>query len=529
VAKGKAARPKAAETRTLRTVLEVLHPGVVEVVAAPGGLDVACGRPVLYDPLDPSGIQPSDIVLCAGVRAEDVADAVERAAVAGASAIVTKAGGAHSDERIAVLAVPETFSWGQLYTLLRAAADVAPSGEAAGGAPLGDLFRLAAAVSSMVGGAVTIEDPHAVVLAYHSGDEPIDELRREAILGRRVAETYVDRYREAGVYDRLYRGEVVRVEEGFIPGLRTRLIAAVRAADEVLGTIWVAEGRRPFASGAPDALKESARIAALHMIRYRASEDLERRRRSELLRAVLEGRTTAGAVAQSLQIDANEPVTLVAFHVAVGDEADEAVRAQRVADLAALYGEAYRRRTALVAIGPTIYALMPGTIDRARLRTIIGDLSERASQAAGVPVTAAIGPTVDALADIGRARAEADQVLHALQGGGADSPVVAEAGDVWPSISLQRLKDFEQADHGLLSPPLAALERHDAEQGTCYVETLRAYLSAFGDVKAAAAVLAVHPNTFRYRLRRLAEITGVDLNDPDQRLVLGLRLRLARG
>lgn len=45
----------------------------------------------------------------------------------------------------------------------------------------------------------------------------------------------------------------------------------------------------------------------------------------------------------------------------------------------------------------------------------------------------------------------------------------------------------------------------DAVHNTVLVETLRARLDAFGDVNAAAAVLFVHPNTFRYRLRRLAE------------------------
>jgi DNA-binding PucR family transcriptional regulator len=38
----------------------------------------------------------------------------------------------------------------------------------------------------------------------------------------------------------------------------------------------------------------------------------------------------------------------------------------------------------------------------------------------------------------------------------------------------------------------------------------------------------VHPNTFRYRLRRLVEMFGVDLEDPDTRLLLHLQLRLMK-
>jgi DNA-binding PucR family transcriptional regulator len=35
----------------------------------------------------------------------------------------------------------------------------------------------------------------------------------------------------------------------------------------------------------------------------------------------------------------------------------------------------------------------------------------------------------------------------------------------------------------------------------------------------------VHPNTFRYRLRRITEVFGLDLGEPDERLVAELQLR----
>ncbi|MEU7899926.1 helix-turn-helix domain-containing protein [Nonomuraea sp. NPDC049152] len=38
--------------------------------------------------------------------------------------------------------------------------------------------------------------------------------------------------------------------------------------------------------------------------------------------------------------------------------------------------------------------------------------------------------------------------------------------------------------------------------------------------------MSVHPNTIRYRLSRAEEIFGFDLANPDERLVLWLRLRL---
>jgi DNA-binding PucR family transcriptional regulator len=56
-------------------------------------------------------------------------------------------------------------------------------------------------------------------------------------------------------------------------------------------------------------------------------------------------------------------------------------------------------------------------------------------------------------------------------------------------------------------------------------ETLRVYLDSFGDVAAAAQFLHVHPNTVRYRVRKIEEYLGASLADPDARLLLSLSLR----
>ncbi len=43
----------------------------------------------------------------------------------------------------------------------------------------------------------------------------------------------------------------------------------------------------------------------------------------------------------------------------------------------------------------------------------------------------------------------------------------------------------------------------------------------------AATALRVHPNTLRYRLRRIGEVSGLDLGDPQSRFAATIALRLA--
>jgi DNA-binding PucR family transcriptional regulator len=58
--------------------------------------------------------------------------------------------------------------------------------------------------------------------------------------------------------------------------------------------------------------------------------------------------------------------------------------------------------------------------------------------------------------------------------------------------------------------------------------TVECYLDAAGVLEAAARRLFVHPNTVRYRLRRVAELTGVHPGDARGGLVLRLAIGLDR-
>ncbi|MCX4965165.1 PucR family transcriptional regulator [Streptomyces sp. NBC_00654] len=72
---------------------------------------------------------------------------------------------------------------------------------------------------------------------------------------------------------------------------------------------------------------------------------------------------------------------------------------------------------------------------------------------------------------------------------------------------------------------LRALYEHDAKGRGDLVASLRAWLSRHGQWDAAAADLGVHRHTLRYRMRRVEEILGRSLDDPDVRMELWLALK----
>jgi hypothetical protein len=93
--------------------------------------------------------------------------------------------------------------------------------------------------------------------------------------------------------------------------------------------------------------------------------------------------------------------------------------------------------------------------------------------------------------------------------------------------SLMLLADTGLADV-LSSRALAPLEGLRPDMADRLAETLLAWLESAENAGVVARRLQVHPQTVRYRLRRLAELFGERLSDPDARFDLQIALRVRR-
>jgi DNA-binding PucR family transcriptional regulator len=67
-----------------------------------------------------------------------------------------------------------------------------------------------------------------------------------------------------------------------------------------------------------------------------------------------------------------------------------------------------------------------------------------------------------------------------------------------------------------------------ADAGPALTETLDAYLDSGGAIEACARKLFVHPNTVRYRLKRIADFTGRDPTVPRDAYVLRVAATVGR-
>ncbi|MEU1849476.1 helix-turn-helix domain-containing protein [Streptomyces sp. NPDC019990] len=524
---------------TLERLLSVVGAGALELHTAPGGLTVAVAGLSVLDPLDP-GVRPRELVLAVGAdaRSAHAVDVLRRAGEAGAAGVVFGPGEpgrpvaalrtAAEEAGVAVLFRTAWCTWDHLVGLLRAglaSAGVLP-GSLAQAVGLGDLERLADAVAALTGGAVTIEDPESRVLAYSSTEEDVDEIRRLTILGRRVPPWRVAALREAGFFRALWGASDVlhRPAKGDDP---ERLVVAVRAGGEMLGSIWVAAvAGRPLLPNAAGALRSAARAAAPHLLRH-STRGADTRLVEDAARAVLEGRGSAEVLAERAGWPAQGACAVLAVQAGTGG-GDGASRLQ---GMLALYCSAYGHRAVVVPAGERALMVL-GALDaderRAgqRLAELGRSLARQLSAMRDMTVRVGLGDVAPGLARLPDSRRSAESALDALLATGGPQ-AVASTEDVAETVALTEVMNALREVPLPPRTPVARLLAFDAEHsGSCLVQTLRAYLDHFGDVPAASRALGVHPNSLRYRIRRITEESRIDLGDADARLLAQLQLRL---
>ncbi len=160
-----------------------------------------------------------------------------------------------------------------------------------------------------------------------------------------------------------------------------------------------------------------------------------------------------------------------------------------------------------------------------RLVLVLGGEGDLQAAAASLlprfgPGPVVIGPTVAGLEEAGRS---AQAALAGLR-----------AAPAWPQAPRPVLADDLLPERVLTGDTTARRTlvtqayRPLAEATGSVLETLSAYLGTGRSLEAAARTLYVHPNTVRYRLRKVSEITGWDPLDARESFVLQVALALGQ-
>jgi DNA-binding PucR family transcriptional regulator len=522
----------------LGQLLLALDATLVSLVDAPRGLDIPVTSAALIDSDDvrlglAAAASSADVFFLLGVADDEAlrwtdTQSRDHAPVAvfvkePSNALVAKAVAVGS----ALVAVDPRARWERLYQLvnhvLEHHGDPADALNDSGT----DLFGLAQSLADRIHGMVSIENAQSHVLAYSASNDEADELRRLSILGRAGPPEHLEWIGQWGIFDALRSGgEVVRVAERPELGLRPRLAVGIhqpepdaRRPPVFAGTIWVQQGSQPLSDDAEAILRGAAVLAARIMSRLTARPSTHTRRLQQLLGlgdAEALAHVDVAAVARELGLAADGDAALIGW-----DAAEDSPRHARLADVLALSASAFRRDAQVTSSGSRTYVLLPQTHNRSVNSWVRGTIGAMRAEL-GVQLRAAIAAPIAGLGGAAAARIEVDRVLDSAERHPVSFGQVTSLAEARTTVLLDEIVTLIGGEQRLIDPRISALRDGDP----VLAETLRIYLDAFGDIAAAAQLLRVHPNTVRYRVRRIEKLMSTSLADPEVRLLFSLGLRV---
>ncbi|MGB3233061.1 MAG: helix-turn-helix domain-containing protein, partial [Mycobacterium sp.] len=193
------------------------------------------------------------------------------------------------------------------------------------------------------------------------------------------------------------------------------------------------------------------------------------------------------------------------------------------ADVIALSASAFRPDAQVASTGDRVYVLLPKIGAVASVTSWARGVVAALRRELGLDARAVTAAPLSGLIAAPTARHEVDRVFDSAQRHPAAISRVTSLDEARTTVLLDEVVSHVAAEPRLVDPRIRDLCARDA----MLADTLRAYLDGFGDVAAVARQLHVHPNTVRYRIRRIEKLLGTSLEDADERLVLALGLRAA--
>ena len=321
---------------------------------------------------------------------------------------------------------------------------------------------------------------------------------------------------------------------------RERIIAPILAANQLLGVISILDHPPHNEELALMAVEQAALVMALALIRDREVAEVEGRVRGEFLDELVQGTYRDETAAQRRARHLGYPLpgrhVLMVVDVddfrgflrtrQIGEDAIQAIKREFLRRVSGVIRATYPRAL-LGGHSDSVVALLPMGVDprdqQARVHAIGLQVRQAISDwRPGFTVSVGFSAAVDAPEGVATAHREVRGILDTLARFKRWSQVVAvpELGltGLLAGVSDDRLVEF-------VNRHLGALVEHDRTRNGTLIPTLKAYLEQ-GEQQAAARRLQVHPNTLRYRLDRIHEISGAELNDAETRLNLSVALRV---
>jgi purine catabolism regulator len=382
------------------------------------------------------------------------------------------------------------------------------------------LEAILSTLSALVGCSAVLFDFHGVVLceaAYrrHLGAELIADLWR--MIGDRRAD----------------RQNFALSMEGVGSGVQ---VYPVVASHRIGAFLAVVKDSGDFSEYDRIILHNVVTVTALELVKKKAVAETEKRLAGDFFDELIASDLYEEEIARRLAFFGLEPqsphlIVLVDIDVQEGEEAAERseAAAQDVKERLHWSVDEFMARHDLLGISASrsdsvVVLVQPGKTDAKEIIRLAGELQAViAEMLPEISVSVGIGRPHRQLIDLRQSYYEASYAIKIRKLKG-EPRVIASFDDLGSYGLLLGLQDTLSLEV-FYDSVLGKLQDYDEQNSSDLVKSLACFLEANGHWGDAAEKLYVHRHTLRYRMKRVEEITGRDLNQSQDRMEFWLALK----
>ncbi|WP_017728740.1 PucR family transcriptional regulator [Halalkalibacterium ligniniphilum] len=379
--------------------------------------------------------------------------------------------------------------------------------------------------------AITLEDRKHRLLAYSKHKRETDQARISTIMNRQVPDEVIQRLWQNGTLQQLNQSdEPLRIPGILEVGLGERIAVAIRNERYVLGYIWALELVQPLGNKELDYLKKVVEVIKQMILKEQENRHQRRKKQESVWTKLFRGSISnhaAQEVLRTLQVPIPTKGAVIHFECSttISQEKDQVLTfiTERVKSKLHVSFAAFIEDSWIVFVSThTNAAFMENELEE------FGVNWEKSWQEQEPQSTVywGIGRVCDTLEHLAKSKQEAKEVVQLkkvfdqeLRG----KRFFDELGFYRLFLSLP--KDTYM---WFQSETLKTLVQYDKKQQTELTKTLETLLDVDCRMNEAASILHVHPNTLNYRVRRMIELTGLQLKDMKEKVNLYMELKLLK-
>ncbi len=393
------------------------------------------------------------------------------------------------------------------------------------------LEEFADLISQVLQCPITIEDANHRLLAYSTHDERTDPARISTIISRRVPEKVINQLWKEGIIPALNQSkEPIRIKNMNEIGLGRRVAISIWLQDEVIGYIWALEIDKILTEQELGLLKKAADSVKNKLLQLQAHKKKKEERFQEFFWQLLTGHVKRKEEMiehfQLLQITPQNCFSILVFQF------QQTIASKQEQNLSYFLKTSNRLEILLYTIDHDKLILLVSAPSKDKLPAALDQFIKKfkcqMNERFGISkLEPAYSNIYEDYQKIKKAYQEALTVLTIKE----KFPFETGSIDSYQRLGIYQYFDLlleKRKRENYENASIKMLHEYDKKHQSNLVETLEVFLTNDTNMNDTAKELNVHTNTLIYRLKRISEIAGINLKNPNEKMMLFLDLKLEK-